>query len=311
MTSPVDANETPTVAVVGAGALGTVLARRLVECGYEVDAILSRDLDDAQALAGRVGAPVAADDPQDLPREAELVFLCVPDDVLPGLAQRFAQVPHSWDETTVVHTSGLRPASVLRPLAENGASVLSLHPLQTFTAETPPEAFENAVVAIEGEEESQSVGRGLVRALGADPLLLSARDKTLYHCAATLASNGLVALMSVVREVFPDSGGEDHSVANVLQRLVEQTWTNVRTRTVEGALTGPVSRGDRGTVKAHLEALNETAPHLIPLYAALSTELVRLAVRRGDLDTEAADAMLAALDGGLDSSSDFSNRERS
>jgi len=294
------------VAVVGAGAVGTALARRLAEQGMPVQALLSRDRADAQALAERVGAPVASDAWTDLPEAVRVVFLCVPDDALPDVARALAAVGHPWARTVVGHTSGARTAAVLAPLADAGAATLSFHPLQTFTPDTPPDAFADIAIGIEGDPEAVAAGTALARTLGARPVELSARGKALYHCAAALASNGLVALMAVVEELLAaaDVEGEEASAAALMAPLVEQTWANLRSAAPEGVLTGPVARGDRDTVAAHLEALREEVPHLLPLYAALSTEMARVAVRGGQTEAPSAEELLQMLQRALQSSSD-------
>lgn len=293
------------VAVVGAGAVGTALARRLAGRGVPVRAILSRDSTDAQALAGRVGASVAAADWTALPADVRLVMLCVPDDAIPTVAEALAAVSHPWERTVVGHTAGARTAEVLAPLARNGAATLSFHPLQTFTAGTAPEAFQDIVVGVEGAPAAVAAGKALARTLGARPVVLTAQGKALYHCAAALAANGLVALMGVVEEVLAAADGlDDASAATLMAPLVEQTWANLKAGSPEGALTGPVARGDADTIEAHLEALRDEAPHLLPLYAALSTEMTRLAVRGGQLDGDTAEALLQLLQKPLQSSAD-------
>lgn len=293
------------VAIVGAGAVGTPLARRLVTCGYPVGAILSRDRASARTLADRVGA-VGADEWTALPADVRLVLICVPDDAISSVAEALAAVNHPWTETLVGHTSGARTSEVLRPLSDQGAALFSFHPLQTFAPETPPEAFEDIVIGVEGESDAIPAARALARALGARPIVLSGRDKTLYHCAAALASNGLVALMAVVQEVFSAANmdGDVDSVGELVAPLVRQTWANLEAAPPEQVLTGPVARGDRATVAAHLEALAEETPQFIPLYAALSTEMTRLAVRSGQLEDEAAEELRQMLQKVLRRSSD-------
>ena len=297
--------ETPPIAVVGAGAVGTALARRLAERGAPVRAILSRDGATAQALADRVGAAVASDRGSALPDDVRLVLLCVPDDAITTVAETLAAVPHQWAHTIVGHTSGARTAEVLAPLARKGAPTLSFHPLQTFTPETPPEAFADVVIGIEGDPDAVSAGVALARGLGARPVTLTARGKALYHCAAALASNGLVALIAVVEELLAaaDLDDEAGSAIDLMGPLVEQTWDNLEASLPEHALTGPVARGDAATVKAHLEALQNDVPHLVPLYAALSTEMTRTAVRGGQLDGDTAETLLHLLQTSLQSSS--------
>lgn len=294
------------VAIVGAGAVGTALARRLATRGAPVRAVLSRDASDAQALADRVGAPVASDDVGALPEEVRLVMLCVPDDAIPTVAEMLGRASHPWAHTIVGHTSGARTAEALAPLAREGAATFSFHPLQAFAPDAPPDAFEDVVVGIEGNPDAVSAGTALARGLGAQPVTLTARDKALYHCAAALASNGLVALMAVVEEVLAaaDLDKDDHSATDLMGPLVEQTWTNLASGPPERVLTGPVARGDEATVDAHLEALQADAPQLVPLYAALSTEMARTAVRGGQLDPDTADTLLHLLQQALQSTPD-------
>jgi len=301
MHADADVSEPAPTALVGAGAVGTALARRLADRGYPVRAVLSRTADGARALADRVGAAVGSDEVSALPGDVRLVLLCVPDDVIETVAAALAERrEHPWARTVVGHTSGARTAAALAPLAEQGAATLSFHPLQTFTPGTPPEAFEDVVVAVEGGDEAVLAGKGLAQRLGARPLVLSAAAKARYHCAAALASNGLVALMGVVQEILSTAGVDEEAPA-LLASLVEQTWANLKEDPPEGVLTGPVARGDRDTVAAHLSALREDTPHLVPLYAALSTEMVRLAVRSGRLEEASAEAMLRRLRSAIES----------
>ncbi len=282
------------VAVVGAGAVGTALARRLATCGHPVRAILSRTASSAHALAEQVGASVASTEWRALPEAVRLVMICVPDDAIPTVAEALAAVSHPWARTVVGHTAGARTAEALAPLAREGAATLSFHPLQTFAPGTPPDAFEEITVGVEGTSEAVAAGTALARALGAQPVVLTRREKALYHCAAALASNGLVALTAVVEELLStaDLDTQGESAAELVSPLVKQTWENLESGSPESVLTGPVARGDEATVAAHLDALREESPHLVPLYAALSTEMTRTAVRGGQLDGDSAEALL-------------------
>lgn len=289
-----DPAPSPPVAIVGAGAVGTTLARGFIECGYPVEAVLSQGKDDAEALAERVGASVADSSWNALPTTVRLVMVCVPDDAIAPVAEDLSGLDHPWNETVVAHTSGAKTAAALAPLARQGAATMSFHPLQTFPPGTPPDAFENIVVGLDGDDQAVAAGKTLARALGARPVRLAPEEKARYHCAAALASNGLVALMAVVEEVF--AGGEGASSAlDLVGPLVEQTWANLERGSPEGGLTGPIARGDDATVQTHLDALAAETPHLVPLYAALSTEMVRIAVRSGQLTSAQAETLLKTL----------------
>lgn len=296
--------EIPPVAVVGAGAVGTALARQLVAVGAPVAAILSRRANAAAALAERVEAPVASDDVAALPGPARLVLLCVPDDAIADVAATLATVDHPWEHTVAAHTSGARTAADLEALAERGASTCSVHPMQTFPDAAPPSAFEGIVIGIEGMETALDMGEALARRLGGIPVRLSAADKTRYHCAAALASNGLVALMAAVRDVLAAVGIDADTARHLVRPLVAQTMANLEDDAPEAVLTGPVVRGDHGTVQAHLQALADTHPHLVALYADLAEEMVGLAVREGRLEPESADTFRTLLDAARTTSPD-------
>ena len=288
--------DSPPVAIVGAGAVGSALGRGLVACGYRVEAVLNRTRESAQALADRVGASVAAASVDALPADVRLVLVCVPDDAISDVAEALAALDHAWPDTIVAHTAGAKTAAVLDPLAERGAATMSFHPMQTFAPDTSPEAFEGIVVGLEGVPRALAAGETLAHALGAEPVRLTAEEKARYHCAAALASNGLVALLSVVEEVFgTDRANETSAAVDLVGPLVKRTWANLEEGTPEGVLTGPVARGDVETVQAHIDALRTATPHLVPLYAALSTEMVRVAVRGGHLAPGLAEALLALL----------------
>ena len=285
------------IAIVGAGALGTALAQGLSANGRQVEAVVSRNEEGARALANRVGAPVAGATGAVLPAPVRVVLICVPDDAIEDVAEALGHCDHPWGDTVVAHTSGAKKAAALDPLAQQGALTMSFHPVQTFTEETSPEAFEGIVVGLEGHDRALATGEALADLRGARPLRLTREEKVRYHCAAALASNGLVALLAVVEEVFGELEGNSASVsgAGLVAPLVEHTWSNLETGRPEEVLTGPVMRGDTGTVQAHLDALESETPPLVPLYAALSTEMVRLAVRGGHLSVDRAETLLAAL----------------
>lgn len=284
-------------AIIGAGAVGQALARGLNASGGAVEAVLSRTADEARRLADRVGAPVGASSWEALPATVRRVLVCVPDDAIVDVAGALARCAHPWDETLVAHTSGAKTAAALSALAREGAATMSFHPMQTFAPGASPDVFEGIVVGLEGDEQAVAVGEAMAQALGARPLRLTPEEKVRVHCAAALASNGLVALMGVVEEVFggADSISGSTSIAEAVAPLVEQTWSNLTEDAPEDVLTGPVARGDEETVQAHLDALHAETPHLVPLYTALSTEMVRVAVRGGQLETTSAASLLKRL----------------
>ncbi|WP_245846150.1 Rossmann-like and DUF2520 domain-containing protein [Longibacter salinarum] len=286
------------VAIIGAGAVGTSLTHRLAACDIDIAGIISSRREPAERLASEVAAPVASTSLSDLPGTARVVFLCVPDDVIPSIAAELAEIPHPWPETIVAHTSGASPSAVLEPLASVGASVVSFHPMQTFPDRNAPEVFDDIYIGVEGEGDAVAYAEALVERLGANPMVLTPAEKTRVHAAAALASNGLAALVAVVRELLGTAGLAANDATRVVQPLIEQTWSNLKDAPPEIALTGPIVRGDIGTVKEHLAALEKSAPHLLPVYAVLAKEQVRVARRADRLTDEQSGAILDIIQAG-------------
>lgn len=285
----------PGVALIGAGAMGRALGLRLAESGYPIRGVLSRTRRSAEDLARVLGAPVASDRLGDLPAGAPLVVLCVPDDQLADLAETLTGVPRSWQHSVVLHTSGALPASVLAPLAAEGARTLSFHPLQTVTADTDAGTLEGVTVGIEGDAPGVAAGIELAAGLAMRYLVVSADAKPRYHLAAAMASNLFVTLLGMVQEVLSSIDIDRDGAMALLEPLLRGTLDNLVSSSPEEALTGPVARGDLATLRAHGLALRKDLPHLVPAYAALSVETVRLAVRSGQLAPERAEDVLLLM----------------
>ncbi|MEM6325865.1 MAG: DUF2520 domain-containing protein [Bacteroidota bacterium] len=285
----------PPTAIVGAGAAGRVLALRLTEAGYPVRAVISRTQAHAETLARAVGAPVASADLEDLPRDVSLVLLCVPDDQLADVAELLTGVRLRWPDVVVAHVSGAIPSDALEPLAMEGAAVLSFHPLQTLTRRDGADALEGAYVGLEGPSRGIAAGIELAVGLGLRYVVIPAEAKPRYHLAAVMTSNFLVTLLGVVQEVLAslDIGRRDGLA--MLEPLLRGTLDSLASRGPEEALTGPVVRGDMETIHRHGLALRQHLPQLVPAYAALSVETVRLAVRSGRLDPDRAEDLLELL----------------
>jgi predicted short-subunit dehydrogenase-like oxidoreductase (DUF2520 family) len=204
------------------------------------------------AIAGRLaerGLRVATG--RETAADAELIVLAVPDAVIAEVA---SQVPIGpW----VAHVSGATPLTALDPHTRR----FSVHPLQTLTLERGPEQLDGAWGAVTAETDAaRELARWLASTLGLRPFPLSDADKPLYHAGAAIASNYLVTLHRSAARLVAEAGVPPEA----LLPLMERTMTN------GFELTGPIARGDWSTVEAHLAALEERAPDLVPLYRALA-----------------------------------------
>jgi predicted short-subunit dehydrogenase-like oxidoreductase (DUF2520 family) len=173
------------------------------------------------------------------------------------------------------------PAGVLGPLAQRGARVASLHPVQSIPRKDAPSAvFAGITWGLQGDPAALEAAAGIVRALRGRILVLSEKDKALHHAACALASNALVALEWTASGVLLQAGMTEDAAAGMLLPLVQGTLQNVKSLGLERALTGPIRRGDVATVREHLEALR-SHPGAREVYTALGKQILRLAGKSG------------------------------
>lgn len=285
----------PPVAIIGAGAVGRAFALRLSDRGFPIRAVISRTASGADALARAVGAPISSDRLEDVPEGVALVLLCVGDDQIEDVGELLTGVRRNWSEIVVAHTSGAIQSEALAPLEAEGAAVLSFHPLQAITRQSDASTLDGAYIGLEGAPRGVAAGIELAVGLGLRYIVIPAEAKPRYHLAATMASNFLVTLLGMVQEVLASLDIDRREGIAMLEPLLRGTLDNLGARGPEEALTGPVVRGDIHTLRQHGLALRQHLPHLVPAYAALSVETVRLAVRSGRLDPDRADDVLSLL----------------
>ena len=198
---------------------------------------------------------------------------------------------------TMVHTSGLLGAGVLSASLGAGSHIGAFHPLVSFTAdvERSVAGLSGATVAVEGDDVTVGLLADLAEAIGGLPVRLPAGAQAAYHAAAVLASGGLIALLDAVVALGAVAGLDEPGAVAVYGRLMEQTLANARAVGVAAALTGPITRGDAGTVTAHLEALARFAPEVADLYLAAARRELVIAEERGTLAPDDAERVRSAL----------------
>ena len=281
------------IGFIGAGTVGIALATLLNQKGYPVAAVSSRTRTSAERLARMVKGCRTCEDNQEVADIADLIFITTPDDMIPQIAAEVA-----WrQEQSVVHCNGADSTIILQPARKAGARTGVIHPLQTFAG--VKEAVDNlpgSTFALEAEEPLLGTLKDMVAILGGKWIELSAGEKALYHVAAVIASNYLVTLVKMSTDLWQKFNIPPAQAIEALLPLLRGTVNNLEKVGLPGCLTGPIARGDAGTVKKHIAILQKEAPALLAAYCELGRQTVPIALAKGNISPEQAQNILNILE---------------
>lgn len=284
------------IGFIGAGTVGTALAVRLSIQGYPVIAVASRTKTSAQRLADAVTGCRVCDSAQEVADNAEFVFITTPDDTIAQVAAELQWHPGQ----SVVHCSGADSTDILESARECGAHVGGFHPLQTFASVA--HAIDNipgSTFAIEAEEPLLSKLIEMASALEGSWVRLGAGDKVLYHAAAVVACNYFVTLVKLSTDLWQTFGVSSEKATKALLPLLRGTLNNIDKVGLPNCLTGPIARGDIGTIMKHLDALERAAPEILSTYRELGLQTIPIALAKGKIDDQRAKELGTLLKEGM------------
>lgn len=281
-----------TIGFIGAGRTATALALGLAKAGYQVASVSSRSAASAQALAQKVSGCQAVAHPADVLQSCGVVFLTVPDDAIASLA---GALPWRAGQGAV-HCSGALALDVLSPARERGALVGALHPLQTFaTRDASSYRLAGVTFAIEGEGGLGLWLEEVVRRMGGHSIHLLPQHRPLYHASAVMSCGYVATSLESACALWEAMGFSRQEAVKALLPLTRGTLDNVEAQGARDAATGPITRGDTGTVRRHLAALAADAPQVVPLYCQAGLAMLALAQERASVSPEQAESMKQLL----------------
>jgi len=275
-------------AIVGLGKVGTAIGFLIRKVGYEIAAVA-----DLSEEALRRGHPYTGGymtrNAAHAASMADNVIITTTDDAIFQTCKDIAQAGVIRNDQRFIHMSGSGSLALLEPAREKGAKTACIHPLQSFS--NVAGAIDNIPGSVFGvtasNQEMESWSQEFVRNLGGIPFFINDGDKkTLYHVAACIASNYLVTLLHFVKIIYQNLGMEEEIAIKSILPLVKGTLKNIEAQGTTLSLTGPIARGDVGTIRRHLAALREFMPEMLPYYRLLGLATVKLAEERGTVKEE-------------------------
>lgn len=296
------------IGFVGVGAAGATLARAFAAVGERVEVVFSRSPERAAAVAGSIARCRMLTSPQAVSDVSDTVFLAVPDDAIATLAADIVWRPGQ----AAIHLSGARGVDALAAAAAQGARTAAIHPLMTFTRqgsaaleENIPRRLAGAAWALETDDAGlDATLRALIAQLGGRVMTLTAGDRVPYHISGVLASNYVVTLLGTAVRLWEGFGADPAFALDALLPLLRGAVANLETAGLPEALSGPIARGDVRTVARHREWLRqhpEMADALLDAYTALAHLALPLAVAKGGISMEQAEALASLLGDGATS----------
>lgn len=280
-----------TVGVIGVGRAGSVLAAALDRAGHRVGWAHAVSPASRERAAALIPHARIASIPDVLAR-SDLVLFGVPDDVLPELVQGLANAGQIQPGQLLLHCSGRFGAAVFDPATNQGALPLAIHPVMTFTGTSMDVSrLSGCPFGVTSPAAIRPMAEALAVEMGGEPFWVAEEQRPLYHAALAHASNHLVTLMTDAMDVLAAAGVTDPD--RVLGPLVNASLDNALRMGIDG-LTGPVVRGDAGTVREHLAALEGLSASRTA-YIAMARLAADKSLAAGRLRAQQAESLLEVL----------------
>lgn len=279
------------VGIVGPGRVGTLLAVACARAGMRVTTVAGGTAQARDAVVRHVAGVRPLASVGDAAAAVDLLLLAVPDDALEQVATDLVLADAVREGLRVVHVAGSRGPDVLTRVTAAGGRVAACHPAMTVPAgSTDPDVLVGVTWAVTAASTDRAWARSLVHDLGGDPVEVAADRRALYHAGLSVGSNAVAAAVAVARQLLLAAGIEQP--AGFLGPLAHASVGNVVTRGAS-AITGPVARGDLGTLDAHLRAIDDDVPGLSAVYRHLAS--ATLGPLRTQLPADVVDALDQAL----------------
>jgi predicted short-subunit dehydrogenase-like oxidoreductase (DUF2520 family) len=255
------------VSVIGPGNWGSSLVTAVVEAGLPLVEVVFRKASSPKKSGGATVATL-----RDSVLDAEVLWICVPDREITGVAEAIVARRGDLRGQLVIHSSGALTVTALDAAKRAGAGVGALAPVFSFPTRERVR-LDGVLFAVEAAPAVWRKLATLVRALGGRPIRISSKAKVLYHAAATMASPLMVSAFEAAVATAKLAGLKPSDAEAVVAVLATATLRNYFEKGKERSFSGAFARGDVETVELHLRALL-AHPKLNDVYKTLARNAV-------------------------------------
>lgn len=290
-----------TVAIIGAGRVGSSVGFLLKREGYTVVSVAARTMASAETAAAFIGAGRPGTDAARAAEGADIIFITTPDSVIQVVCETVARSRGFRPGALVIHTSGAHSLDLLEAVHEAGGLRAVMHPLQSLASrEQGVKTLPGSYFRIEADSEALGTAQDIVASLGGIELVMpewrsDKESAALYHAGAVAVSNYFVALVDYGLKFYAALGADKKEALKAVLPLIRGTLHNIETLGIPDALTGPIMRGDVRTVRDHIDAMRKRAPELTVLYKELARQTVQMARDRGSISRDIAEELLVLV----------------
>lgn len=278
------------VVIVGTGRVGSSLARTFHRLDIPV-ALISR----TPRRRERRGPPVFRVEDPGCPRQAPILFLAVPDAVIPEAARVMRDAGVIGKRSRVGHLSGALLSTVLCPTVSR-ERVFSAHPLLSFPRprDDPRGDVSLTAFALEApDQRTLKVISRLFRRISCNVWILQPEKKPLYHAGAVIGSSFLYLNYLAALQILKHCGLSDAQF--FATRLALSALNNAKNEDDWAGLTGPFARGDIETIAMNLRALTAFSSEIAEMYRIQGRWIACILVRKGLLKEETCQEILKVL----------------
>ena len=260
--------QTYTVNMIGCGRLGKTIGRLMTSHDtFKILGVCNTSMESSAQAVAFLNQGDACASINDLPN-ADIWWIAVPDDKIKEVVIHLKKNPHLQAGNIVLHSSGVYTTDILQALKKQRCLLASVHPVRSFV---DPEAdaahFKGTHCALQGDPDALIVLNTVIKALGGLPFVIPKKHKALYHAASVIAHNYSVTLYHIAKDSFVQAGIEGTKAHDIVATLMEDALRHIKAHP-STALTGPIARGDIGSVREHMKIL-ESSPAIQAIYALL------------------------------------------